>query len=40
MSSSIDSDHTIAFMGVEGANADLACRRLQARGVTCFTIGQ
>ena len=27
MSSSIDSDHTIAFMGVEGANADLACRQ-------------
>ncbi len=27
MSSSIDSEHTIAFMGVEGANADLACRQ-------------
>lgn len=27
MSSSIDHDHTIAFMGVEGANADLACRQ-------------
>lgn len=27
MSSSIDADHTIAFMGVEGANADLACRQ-------------
>lgn len=26
MSSSIDAEHTIAFMGVEGANADLACR--------------
>lgn len=26
MSSSIDAQHTIAFMGVEGANADLACR--------------
>lgn len=27
MSSSIDAVHTIAFMGVEGANADLVCRR-------------
>ncbi len=27
MSSSIDADNTIAFMGVEGANADLACRQ-------------
>ena len=27
MSSAIDADHTIAFMGVEGANADLACRQ-------------
>jgi prephenate dehydratase len=27
MSSSIDAQHTIAFMGVEGANADLACRQ-------------
>lgn len=27
MSSNIDSEHTIAFMGVEGANADLACRQ-------------
>lgn len=27
MSSSIDSEHSIAFMGVEGANADLACRQ-------------
>ena len=27
MSSTIDADHTIAFMGVEGANADLACRQ-------------
>ena len=27
MSSAIDADHAIAFMGVEGANADLACRR-------------
>lgn len=27
MSSSIDANHTIAFMGVEGANADLACRQ-------------
>jgi len=27
MSSAIDTDHTIAFMGVEGANADLACRQ-------------
>lgn len=27
MSSSIDATHTIAFMGVEGANADLACRQ-------------
>jgi prephenate dehydratase len=26
MSSSIDAKHTIAFMGVEGANADMACR--------------
>ena len=26
MSSSNDAEHTIAFMGVEGANADLACR--------------
>ena len=27
MSSAIDAAHTIAFMGVEGANADLACRQ-------------
>ncbi|MES2983651.1 MAG: prephenate dehydratase domain-containing protein [Pseudomonadota bacterium] len=27
MSSAIDAEHTIAFMGVEGANADLACRQ-------------
>lgn len=27
MSSSIDAEHSIAFMGVEGANADLACRQ-------------
>jgi prephenate dehydratase len=27
MSSAIDANHTIAFMGVEGANADLACRQ-------------
>ena len=27
MSSSIDADNTIAFMGVAGANADLACRQ-------------
>ncbi|MDX2095494.1 MAG: prephenate dehydratase domain-containing protein [Alphaproteobacteria bacterium] len=27
MSSNIDAEHSIAFMGVEGANADLACRR-------------
>ena len=27
MSSSIDAEHAIAFMGVEGANADLACRQ-------------
>lgn len=27
MSSSIDTENTIAFMGVEGANADLACRQ-------------
>lgn len=27
MSSTIDAEHTIAFMGVEGANADLACRQ-------------
>jgi len=27
MSSSIDSQNSIAFMGVEGANADLACRQ-------------
>lgn len=27
MSSSFDAAHTIAFMGVEGANADLACRQ-------------
>lgn len=27
MSSNIDAAHTIAFMGVEGANADLACRQ-------------
>ena len=28
------------FMGLSQENADLACRRLQARGVICFTIGQ
>ena len=28
------------FMGLSQDNADLACRRLQARGVQCFTIGQ
>jgi prephenate dehydratase len=27
MSSNIDAEHAIAFMGVEGANADLACRQ-------------
>jgi prephenate dehydratase len=27
MSSSIDAENSIAFMGVEGANADLACRQ-------------
>jgi prephenate dehydratase len=27
MSSNIDTDYSIAFMGVEGANADLACRQ-------------
>jgi prephenate dehydratase len=27
MSSTNDAEHTIAFMGVEGANADLACRQ-------------
>ena len=27
MSSAIDANHTIAFMGVEGANGDLACRQ-------------
>jgi prephenate dehydratase len=27
MSSSIDAEHTVAFMGVAGANADLACRQ-------------
>lgn len=27
MSSAIDAEHTIAFMGVPGANADLACRQ-------------
>ncbi len=27
MSSTIDADHTIAFMGVAGANGDLACRQ-------------
>jgi prephenate dehydratase len=27
MSSSIDAENTITFMGVEGANADLACRQ-------------
>jgi prephenate dehydratase len=29
MSTNIDSENTIAFMGVEGANADLACRQAQ-----------
>ena len=28
------------FMGLSRDNADLACRRLQARGQQCFTIGQ
>jgi D-alanyl-D-alanine carboxypeptidase len=28
------------FMGLTQDQADLACRRLQARGTTCFTIGQ
>ena len=28
------------FMGLSQENADLACRRLQSRGVECFTIGQ
>jgi D-alanyl-D-alanine carboxypeptidase len=28
------------FMGLSQENADLACRRLQSRGVQCFTIGQ
>jgi D-alanyl-D-alanine carboxypeptidase len=27
------------FMGLTRENADLACRRLQARQVTCFMIG-
>ena len=28
------------FLGLSRDNADLACRRLQARGQQCFTIGQ
>ena len=28
------------FMGLSRDNADLACRRLQARGQQCFTIGE
>lgn len=28
------------FMGLTQENADLACRRLQTRGIQCFTIGQ
>lgn len=28
------------FMGLSQAQADLACRRLQARAIQCFTIGQ
>lgn len=28
------------FMGLTQENADLACRRLQSRGVQCFTIGE
>ena len=28
------------FMGLSQDSADLACRRLQSRGVQCFTIGQ
>ena len=28
------------MMGLSQENADLACRRLQSRGVQCFTIGQ
>ncbi len=28
------------FMGLTQDQADLACRRLQARGTTCFTLGQ
>lgn len=28
------------FMGLTRETADLACRRLQARGITCFMIGQ
>jgi D-alanyl-D-alanine carboxypeptidase len=27
------------FLGLSQKEADLACRRLQARGVTCFTMG-
>ena len=27
------------FMGLSQDQADLACRRLQARGVQCFTMG-
>lgn len=27
------------FVGLTRENADLACRRLQSRGVTCFMIG-
>lgn len=28
------------FMGLTQENADLACRRLQSRGIQCFTIGE
>jgi D-alanyl-D-alanine carboxypeptidase len=27
------------FLGLSQEEADLACRRLQARGVQCFTMG-
>jgi D-alanyl-D-alanine carboxypeptidase len=28
------------FLGLSQKEADLACRRLNARGVQCFTMGQ
>lgn len=31
--------HEATFMGLTQAQADLACRRLQARGQACFTLG-